>query len=198
VARFNGCDPGVRIVPFRGEYCALVPGKRHLVKNLVYPVPNPQFPFLGVHFTRMIDGTVHAGPNAVLAFHREGYRKTDCSPKDLCDSLGYAGFWRLAARHWDEGCRELWRSLSRRAFVRSLQKLVPEITAEDVVPCAAGVRAQALRPDGALVDDFLIVRGPRAMHVCNAPSPAATAAFAIAREIVRDVPEIKRVAVQAA
>jgi L-2-hydroxyglutarate oxidase len=198
IARAGGCDPGAQIVPFRGEYYELAPEKRHLVKNLIYPVPNPDFPFLGVHFTRMIDGTVHAGPNAVLAFRREGYQKSDLCFRDLFETLAYPGFRKLAFKHWDEGWREMVRSFSKRTFVNALQKLVPEITPNDVVPCKAGVRAQALRRDGTLVDDFLIVRGRNALHVCNAPSPAATASLEIARSIVAQVPEHKRTLVAVA
>jgi (S)-2-hydroxyglutarate dehydrogenase len=198
IARSSGAEPGAQIVPFRGEYYELVPSKRHLVKGLIYPVPNPAFPFLGVHFTRMIDGSVHAGPNAVLALHREAYAKASLplrSLGDLRETLSFPGFWRLAAKHWDEGWREMFRSLSKRAFVCSLQKLVPEITEKDVNPCAAGIRAQALRPDGSLVDDFLIVRGRNSLHVCNAPSPAATASLEIAKDIVKQIPAFERTAV---
>ncbi len=184
IAKASGCDPGAQIVPFRGEYYQLVPAKRHLVRNLVYPVPDPAFPFLGVHFTRMIDGTVHAGPNAVLALHREGYRKSDICFRDLLETLTFSGFRKLAAKHWAEGWREMARSFSKTAFVRSLQKMIPEVTERDVVPCAAGVRAQALHPDGTLVDDFLIVRGRNSLHVCNAPSPAATASLEIGEAFV--------------
>jgi (S)-2-hydroxyglutarate dehydrogenase len=201
IAKLGGCDPGAQIVPFRGEYYELVPEKRHLVKGLIYPVPNPAFPFLGVHLTRMIDGSVHAGPNAVLALHREAYSKTSFplrSLRDLRETLAFPGFWKLAAKHWEEGCREMIRSFSKRAFVRSLQKLVPEITERDVAPCAAGVRAQALRSDGSLVDDFLILRGRRSLHVCNAPSPAATASLEIAQEIVKQIPAFERTVVVAA
>lgn len=198
LARQNEGDPGARIVPFRGEYYELVPRRRYLVKGLIYPVPDPAFPFLGVHFTRMIDGGVHAGPNAVLAFAREGYRRRDFSWRDITETLGYPGFWKLARKHWDEGCREMWRSFSKRAFVRSLQRLIPEVTTEDLVPCAAGIRAQALRPDGALVDDFLFVRRPNALHVCNAPSPAATASIEIAKAIVEQIPVVERKAVAVA
>jgi L-2-hydroxyglutarate oxidase len=191
VARLGGVDPGAKIVPFRGEYYELVPERRHLVKTLIYPVPNPAFPFLGVHFTRMIDGSIHAGPNAVLAFAREGYHKTDIDGRDLLESLTYGGFWKLARKHWDEGWREMHRSLSKAAFVRSLQQLIPEVRSEDLVPCHAGVRAQALREDGGLVDDFLIVHGSKSAHVCNAPSPAATASLEIGRAIAAEVPGIK-------
>ncbi len=198
LARRSGCNPDAQIVPFRGEYYALVPERRQLVKNLIYPVPNPAFPFLGVHFTRMIDGTVHAGPNAVLAFAREGYTKSDFSWRDFSETLRFAGFRKLAAKHWSEGWREMVRSFSRRAFVGSLQRLIPEITERDVVPCAAGVRAQALRPDGSLVDDFLMVRGRNSLHVCNAPSPAATASLEIAMEIVSQIPALERTVVAVA
>lgn len=189
LARRAGADPGARIVPFRGEYYELVPERRHLVKTLIYPVPNPNFPFLGVHFTKMIDGSVHAGPNAVLAFAREGYFKTTLRPRDLAETLTFGGFWRLAAKYWRDGAAEMWRSAFKSAFVRSLQELVPEVTADDLVPCAAGVRAQALTPQGGLVDDFLFVPGPRALHVCNAPSPAATASLEIGQAIAARVAE---------
>jgi L-2-hydroxyglutarate oxidase len=188
VARLSGVEPTVRIVPFRGEYYELRPERRHLVRGLIYPVPNPEFPFLGVHFTRMIDGSVHAGPNAVLSFKREGYHRGDVDWRDLGEVLTFPGFWRLAARHAREGLKEMYRSLSKAAFVRSLQRLIPEVRAEDLVPAEAGVRAQALRSDGALVDDFLIVRGPRSLHVCNAPSPAATASLEIGRAVAAQVP----------
>jgi L-2-hydroxyglutarate oxidase len=189
VARFGGLDPGVKIVPFRGEYYELIPNKRHLVKTLIYPVPNPDFPFLGVHFTRMIDGSVHAGPNAVLAFRREGYEKADFNLRDFCETLTYRGFWKLARKHFREGMREIYRSFSKAAFVRSLQQLIPEIEPADLIPCKAGVRAQALLNDGRLVDDFLMIRGYNALHVCNAPSPAATASLEIAKTIVAQISE---------
>ncbi len=188
VARSAGVPVQAKIVPFRGEYYELIPEKRHLVKHLIYPVPNPNFPFLGVHFTRMIDGTIHAGPNAVLSGKREGYRKTDLDLGDLMEVLTFPGFWKLAARHADEGWREIVRSFSKAAFVRSLQRLIPEVQAEDLVPTHAGVRAQALLADGKLVDDFLLVPGPDALHVCNAPSPAATASLAIGQAIAAQVP----------
>jgi (S)-2-hydroxyglutarate dehydrogenase len=189
VARFGGLDPGVKIVPFRGEYYELIPNKRHLVKTLIYPVPNPDFPFLGVHFTRMIDGSVHAGPNAELAFRREGYEKADFNLCDFCETLTYRGFWKLARKHFREGMREIYRSFSKAAFVRSLQQLIPEIEPADLIPCKAGVRAQALLNDGRLVDDFLMIRGHNALHVCNAPSPAATASLEIAKTIVAQISE---------
>jgi L-2-hydroxyglutarate oxidase LhgO len=173
-----------RIVPFRGEYYTLVAERESLVQGLVYPVPDPRFPFLGVHFTRMVHGGVEAGPNAVLAFARDGYRKTSFRLGDALDTLRYPAFWKLAGRYWRTGAGEVWRSLSKAAFTRALRKLVPELRAEDLRPGGSGVRAQALLPDGTLCDDFLIVERPRALHVCNAPSPAATASLAIAAEIV--------------
>jgi L-2-hydroxyglutarate oxidase len=185
LARMGGRDPGVRIVPFRGESYELVPERRALVRGLIYPVPDPRFPFLGVHFTRTIQGGVEAGPNAVLALHREGYTKTRVSLRDLWEILTYPGFWRLVRRYWRTGVGELLRSFSKRAFVRALARLVPDIRRSDLTRAPAGVRAQALARDGALVDDFLIVDGPRSLHVCNAPSPAATASLAIAEEIAR-------------
>ena len=188
VAKLAGLQPQARIVPFRGEYYELVPAKRHMVKSLIYPVPNPDFPFLGVHFTRMIDGTVHAGPNAVLAFKREGYHKTDFSARDTWETLTYGGFWKLAKKNMSEGLMEMRRSFSKTLFVHSLQQLIPEIQPEDVVPTHAGVRAQALLPDGGLVDDFLFVEERNAVHVCNAPSPAATASLEIAKAIVARLP----------
>ncbi len=191
VARLAGAEPSARIVPFRGEYYQLKPERRSLVKNLIYPVPDPEFPFLGVHFTRVIDGTVHAGPNAVLSLKREGYDRTSFDLRDFLETFTYPGFWKLAARHTGMGLRELHRSFSKTAFVRSLQKLIPEIRAEDLVPGEAGVRAQALRPDGGLVDDFLIIKESAAIHVCNAPSPAATASLEIGRYIVDEVPDLR-------
>ncbi len=187
LARKAGRDPGVRIVPFRGEYYELRHDRRHLVKGLVYPVPNPDFPFLGVHFTRMIDGNVHCGPNAVLAFTREGYRKRDVNVRDLAEVLTYPGFARLAREHWRDGAEEMRRSFSKARFTRSLQELIPEVCAEDLDPSASGVRAQALRRDGGLVDDFLLVEAPNALHVCNAPSPAATASLEIAKRLAQRV-----------
>lgn len=185
VARLCGVEPGVRIVPFRGEYFELVPARQHLVHNLIYPVPDPRFPFLGVHFTRMARGGIEAGPNAVLAWSRHGYRKRTVSLRDAWDTLTYRGFWRLARRHWKTACGEVRRSYSKRAFVRALQRLVPELQIDDVVPAGAGVRAQALKPTGDLVDDFHIVQGERMVHVLNAPSPAATASLAIGRWIAQ-------------
>ncbi len=187
VARMAGVDPGARIVPFRGEYFELVQEKRHLVNTLVYPVPNPDFPFLGVHFTKMIDGSVHAGPNAVLALKREGYLKTDFDLRDFSETMAYGGFWKLISKNLGEGLKEMHRSFFKSAFVHSLQQLIPEIRSEDLVPCKAGVRAQALRDDGALVDDFLMVNERGMLHVCNAPSPAATAALEIGKSIVHQL-----------
>jgi L-2-hydroxyglutarate oxidase len=190
VARLAGLRPPAKIVPFRGEYYELVPDRRSLVKNLIYPVPNPDFPFLGVHFTRMIDGSVHAGPNAVLSFKREGYHRTDFSLRDFTEVMAYAGFWKMVVKNGREGMKEIVRSFSKKAFVRSLQTLIPEVREADVVPSAAGVRAQALQADGKLVDDFLILHAPRAVHVLNAPSPAATASLEIGQAIVAEVPEV--------
>jgi len=175
----------VRIVPFRGEYYQIKPERQHLVRNLIYPVPDPQFPFLGVHFTRLIHGGIEAGPNAVLAFAREGYRKTDVKPADLWDALTFPGLWRFLAKHKRMSWEELRRSFSRRLFCESLQRLVPEIRADDLAPGGAGVRAQAMSPDGNLVQDFYLLNRPRALHVLNAPSPAATASLAIGDEIAK-------------
>jgi len=190
VARFESLDAGAKIVPFRGEYYQLVPERRYLVKSLVYPVPNPCFPFLGVHFTRMINESVHAGPNAVLAFKREGYRKTDINCADLLETLTFPGFWKLASKHYRDGIMEMVRSVSKRTFVKGLQELIPEVTEDDLIPTHSGVRAQALMADGKLVDDFLIVNGENSIHVCNAPSPAATASLEIGRFIANQVPEV--------
>ena len=183
VARRAGTDPGVQIVPFRGEYFELTPDAAHLCRHLIYPVPDPNFPFLGVHFTRMIGGGAECGPNAVLAFAREGYTRTTINLVDLIETLGYAGFRKLAAKHLRAGLGEMWRSVSKAAFVRALQRLVPEVRAEHLVPAPAGVRAQAVAPDGALVDDFALVARGRILHVLNAPSPAATASLAIGAHI---------------
>lgn len=185
VARMEGGDPGTRIVPFRGEYYEISEERSGLVRGLIYPVPDPEFPFLGVHFTRRIQGGVEAGPNAVLAFSREGYRKSQVRPRDLAETLFYPGFWRLARKYWRTGFDEMVRSFSKKAFVKALAKLVPEIRESDVKPGGSGVRAQALSPSGNLIDDFLIAERPRALHVLNAPSPAATASLAIAEEIAR-------------
>jgi (S)-2-hydroxyglutarate dehydrogenase len=184
VARMAGVRPAARIVPFRGEYYELAPSARHLVKGLIYPVPDPAFPFLGVHLTRGIDGSVHAGPNAVLALAREGYRWRTIRLGDVAETLRYGGFLRLARRHYRSGADEMLRSLSRRRFADSLRRLVPEIADADLVRSRPGVRAQAVMPDGRLVDDFLIQAQGHAIHVLNAPSPAATSALEIAKHVV--------------
>jgi L-2-hydroxyglutarate oxidase len=187
VARRLGHDPTARIVPFRGEYRVLAPEAAHLVRGLVYPVPDPELPFLGVHLTRGVDGSVHAGPNAVLALAREGYTWGTVSWPDLRDTLSFPGFWRLARRHHRTGAHEVARSVSPHRFADSLRRLVPELRDEDLLPAPAGVRAQAVRPDGSLVDDFLVERSGSVVHVLNAPSPAATSAFEIARHVVDDL-----------
>jgi L-2-hydroxyglutarate oxidase len=189
IARLAGVDVPARIVPFRGEYYELRPERRELVKGLIYPVPDPSLPFLGVHLTRMIDGTVHAGPNAVLALAREGYRWSRVNLRDTVDAATYPGLWRLGRRHLRYGLTEMARSLSRRRFAASVARLVPEIHADDLVRAGAGVRAQAVRPNGDLVDDFLVVHHGRQVHVLNAPSPAATSSLEIARYIVSRLPE---------
>ena len=183
IARLCGLDPGLRIVPFRGEYYQLKPERASLVRNLIYPVPDPRFPFLGVHFTRMIGGGVEAGPNAVLAFKREGYRKSDVSMKDIADLVGYGGFWKMSRRNWKMGMAEVWRSYSKHAFVTALQRLIPALKHEDVIPGGSGVRAQAVDVNGGMLDDFHVVRAPNMIHVLNAPSPAATSSLRIGREI---------------
>ncbi|MBD3223645.1 MAG: L-2-hydroxyglutarate oxidase [Caldithrix sp.] len=183
MARKAGINPGVRIVPFRGEYYELIEDKHHLVKNLIYPVPDPAFPFLGVHFTRMIHGGVEAGPNAVLAFKREGYHKLSFSVQDTFETISYGGFWKLAGKYMRTGLGEFYRSFNKAAFVKALQKLIPEIQEEDIKPGGAGVRAQALDAHGNLVDDFHIVQNDRMIHVLNAPSPAATASISIGQQI---------------
>lgn len=179
IARLAGVDPGVQIIPFRGEYYELKPEKHDLVKHLIYPVPDPRFPFLGVHFTRMVKGGVEAGPNAVLAFKREGYNRISFSMRDSLAMAGYRGFWKMASKYWKTGAGEFHRSLSKAAFVKALQRLLPEIREDDLVPGGAGVRAQALASDGSLVDDFRIERANRMIHVLNAPSPAATSSLSI-------------------
>ena len=191
VARLGGMDPEAKIIPFRGEYYELIPERRHFVRALIYPVPNLNFPFLGVHFTRMIDGSVHAGPNAVLSFKREGYHKTSFDLADFVGTTTFGGFWKLARKNLEEGWMEMRRSLSKGAFVGSLQRLIPELRMSDVVPTHAGVRAQAVWPDGSLVDDFLIIKGRNSVHVCNAPSPAATASLEIGRTVADHVPEMR-------
>jgi (S)-2-hydroxyglutarate dehydrogenase len=187
IARLAGVEPEIAIVPFRGEYYFLRPHRRDLVRGLIYPVPDPALPFLGVHFTRTVHGEVEAGPNAVLAWSREGYRATTVRPRDLAETIVYPGFWRLAGRYWRLGAYESYRSWSTPAFVASLRKLVPAIRAADVVRAGAGVRAQALDRQGRLIDDFAIVETERSLHVLNAPSPAATASLEIGRHLAERV-----------
>jgi (S)-2-hydroxyglutarate dehydrogenase len=184
VARLAGLEPEVRIVPFRGEYYELAEDKRFLVNKLIYPVPDPDLPFLGVHFTKMVDGSVHAGPNAVFAFAREGYRWRDIVPRDVWDAVTYPGFLKMASRNLGNGAHEMVRSASRTLFAASLAKLVPSVRRGDIVPSGSGVRAQAIRRDGSLADDFIIQYAPRQVHVLNAPSPAATASLEIAAAII--------------
>lgn len=183
VARLCGVDPRLKIIPFRGEYYQLSPSSRGLVRNLIYPVPDPRFPFLGVHFTRMMRGGVEAGPNAVLALKREGYSWGMISLRDMAEMFTYAGFWKMGWKFWRTGLGEVYRSLSKAAFTRALQRLLPGLSAADLQPAGAGVRAQALEPSGTLVDDFRIVEAERMVHVLNAPSPAATASISIGRSI---------------
>lgn len=173
----------LRIVPFRGEYFKIKPEKHHLVKNLIYPVPDPNFPFLGVHFTRMIGGGIEAGPNAVLAFQREGYKKSDVNLKELWETLSWPGFQKVAAKYWETGMGEMYRSFSKAAFTKALQGLIPEIQEDDLIEGGAGVRAQACDRDGGLLDDFAILEDDKIVNVCNAPSPAATSSLAIGSTI---------------
>jgi L-2-hydroxyglutarate oxidase LhgO len=185
IMRLAGDHSALRIVPFRGEYYEVVPARRHLIRNLIYPVADSRFPFLGVHFTRRISGGIEAGPNAVLALKREGYRKIDFSLRDAVETALFPGFWRMSIKYWRSGLGEYYRSLVKPAFTRALQKLVPEIQAEDIEPAGSGVRAQALDPTGRLLDDFHIVRSSnQIIHVCNVPSPAATSSLVIGRQIV--------------
>jgi L-2-hydroxyglutarate oxidase len=183
IARLAGDDPGMRIIPFRGEFYELSAARHDLVRGLVYPVPDPAFPFLGVHLTRGVDGGVHIGPNAVPALAREGYRRRDLRPRDLAETAAFSGSWQIARRHWRYEIDEIRRSFSKRAFTSAVQRLLPEIRAEDLIPAPSGIRAQAVLPDGTLVDDFLFAGKPPFVHVLNAPSPAATAALPIGREI---------------
>lgn len=185
ITRMGGQNPEAKIVPFRGEYYELKPEAKKFCRNLIYPVPDPKFPFLGVHFTRMVGGAVECGPNAVLAFAREGYGKTQINFGDLFESLTYPGFLRMATRHWSMGAGEMWRSFNKNAFVRALQRLIPEIQANHLEPAPAGIRAQAVSPDGTLVDDFLIKENQRMVNVLNAPSPAATASLNIGLSITQ-------------
>jgi L-2-hydroxyglutarate oxidase len=187
IARMAGARPPVRIVPFRGEYFTI--RRAELVRGLIYPVPDPDLPFRGVHLTRTVDGHLHAGPNAVLALAREGYRWGRVNLRDIANAAGYPGTWRLARRHFGTGVDEVRRSLSRRRFAASLARLVPDVTPADLVPAPAGVRAQAVGRDGGLLDDFLLLRHERQLHVLNAPSPAATSSLEIARRIVDELPE---------
>lgn len=184
LARLTGVSPDLQIVPFRGEYYTVVPQRRGLVRNLIYPVPDPALPFLGVHFTRTISGEVEAGPNAILALAREGYKKTDVDLRDVRETLTFPGFWRMVRRYWQTGSGEMYRSFSKGAFLKALQRLLPELTANDLQPGGSGVRAQAIAPNGALVDDFVVTVSGNTLHVLNAPSPGATASLAIGRLIV--------------
>jgi L-2-hydroxyglutarate oxidase len=185
IAQLTMPEIDLQILPFRGEYYELRPEKRYLVNNLIYPVPNPNFPFLGVHFTRMIGGGIEAGPNAVLAFKREGYSRYDINSSELWETLSYPGFQQIARKYWRDGLNELYRSYSKSAFVRALQHLIPEITTADLVRGGAGVRAMACGPDGTLIDDFLFLEKPGVINVCNAPSPAATASLAIGETVAQ-------------
>ena len=187
LASLAGLTPDVRIIPFRGEYYELTPETSYLVKGLIYPVPDPSFPFLGVHLTRMINGSIHAGPNAIFALAREGYTKLKINPRDVLDSVRWPGLWRLGKRYWRTGMDEATRSLSKKRFLASLRELVSDLPDDCLLPAHAGVRAQALRRDGLLVDDFYYERAPRQVHVLNAPSPAATASLEIAKRIVDEL-----------
>jgi (S)-2-hydroxyglutarate dehydrogenase len=189
IAKLMGLRTGMRIVPIRGEYYRLIKEKQHLVKTLIYPVPNPRFPFLGVHFNRQIDGQVRVGPNAVLSLKREGYRKTAVGLRDAVDLLSSRAFWLFVASHWREGGKEQLRSVSKTLFVRQVRRLMPNIRSTDLVAASTGVRAQAVTDNGRVMDDFVILRGPRSLHVCNAPSPAATAAIPIGEAVVDRVQE---------
>lgn len=192
IARLAGLTPEVRIIPFRGEYFELTPDQSHLVRGLIYPVPDPSFPFLGVHLTKMIGGGVHAGPNAVFALAREGYTWLDINPRDVLESAAWPGLWKLGAKFWKVGLSEVARSLSKKKFLASLRELVPELADNSLVPTHAGVRAQAMRRNGDLVDDFYFERAPRQIHVLNAPSPAATAALEIGSRIADELEERNR------
>ncbi|MBU3745497.1 MAG: L-2-hydroxyglutarate oxidase, partial [Sediminibacterium sp.] len=183
VAGLNNNSLDTRIIPFRGEYYMLRPEKRGLVKNLIYPVPDPNFPFLGVHFTRMIDGGVEAGPNAVFAFKREGYQMSDVDIRELFESLAWPGFRKVMMKYWKTGLGEFYRSFSKAAFTKALQKLIPEVQEDDLIPAEAGVRAQACDKFGGLIDDFKIIEEARAIHILNAPSPAATSSLSIGKTI---------------
>lgn len=187
LARLDGLNPSIRIVPFRGDYYELAEHAWQKVKHLVYPVPDPNFPFLGVHFTRMIEGGVECGPNAVFSFAREGYQKTDFDLKDTTASLGFGGTWKLFSKHWKYGLGEYERAFSKTKFLKALQKLMPRLEMNDLIPGRAGIRAQALDPNGQLVDDFVIEKGENSVHALNAPSPAATACLAIADQVIQEI-----------
>ena len=187
IARMAGVDPGMQIVPFRGVYYELRPDARRLCNHLIYPVPDPAYPFLGVHFTRMIDGRIEVGPNAVLATGREGYSLRSINIRDLLEAVRFSGFRHMARAHWRKGMTEVMRTVSKHAYLKAIKVLVPEVTAGDLMPCRSGIRAQALRPDGSLVDDFVIIDQPGMIHVCNAPSPAATACLSIGEHIASRV-----------
>lgn len=195
IAKMAGYHIDMKIVPFRGEYFVLKEDKKNLVKNLIYPVPNPDFPFLGVHFTRMINGKVDVGPNAVPAFKREAYKKTDFNIKDFTEMVTYPGFLKLAMKYPLDGMGEMYRSFVKSKFVQSAQVLIPEITSEDLIPGPSGVRAQGLKADGTLVDDFFIVNGKKSIHVCNAPSPAATASLEIGKAVADQIPALANISV---
>lgn len=187
IARLAGLKPSVRIIPFRGEYYELIPEEQHLVRGLIYPVPDPQFPFLGVHLTKMIDGSVHAGPNAIFAFAREGYKWLNINPRDMLESAAWPGLWKLGAKFWKVGLAETYRSFSRKKALEGLRELVPALGDKAIVPTHNGVRAQAMNRDGTMVDDFLFERGQRQIHVLNAPSPAATASLEIGKRIATEL-----------
>lgn len=191
IAKMAGYIIDMKIFPFRGEYFLLKKEKRNLVNNLIYPVPNPDFPFLGVHFTKMISGEVDVGPNAIPGFKREAYKKTSFNLKDFSEIITYPGFWKLGLNNYKEGMGEFVRSFNKKKFVENAQKLIPDITVDDLIPGPAGVRAQALKADGSLVDDFFIVNGRNSVHICNAPSPAATAALEIGKEVVNKILQIE-------
>lgn len=192
VAKSAGVSPHIQIVPFRGEYFRLKNHAQNMVNGLIYPLPNPEFPFLGVHFTRMAKGGVECGPNAVFAFNREGYQKSSFNLKDTIETVNFPGFWKLAGNHWKQGLDEYYRSFSKRAFLENLKKLIPSISLDDIEPAPAGVRAMALQPNGEIMDDFFFEKQENQLHVLNAPSPAATAGLAIGDEIVKNIyqPEV--------
>lgn len=196
IAKMAGAELGLRIIPFRGEYYELIPSKHHLVRALIYPVPDVRFPFLGVHFTKRIDGGTEAGPNAVLAFKREGYSRTSFNLRDTAGTFAFPGFWKLARQYWKTASYETYRSWNKRAFTKALQRLLPELTEDDIRPGGSGVRAQALDASGKLLDDFYFVHQDRMLHVCNVPSPAATASLVIGREIASAVEKVGAIRAQ--